>query len=361
MSTRLTGQIDPNTRITSIRQSPTDDVWNTIPEVIGDWGLGQADLWARVVTRHDEVLKTGAVEAVLFHQLNFGVHCTCKKSETGQVNQRCAVCYGSLFVGGFEKSGYNTIFLAPSSTSIGGATQEGLIGSTAVDNPTLTNVVVKAKLPDQAELAEGATSGTILSPVFQITSNLGFIAPQLVGADGLRVLTTTGILVEYTADNGTTWINLLTGDTTPLSEPAVNVQFRVTLSRAKPTDPSPFFQLLRARFQMNIQPRVLISKKSFPEQRVLESFGVRISETGITWWTTPSLGRLDGTETFIQENDIFEITSGHYKKQNGEEEYPLSGRYKPSNVTYVEPFNRFLSQRFNIRLLQTDEPGNKVF
>ena len=107
---------------------------------------------------------------------------------------------------------------------------------------------------------------------------------------------------------------------------------------------------------------VLISKRSFPEQRWLETFGVRVKLDGVTWWTTPNLGVVGQKAVLVQEDDLFEIQEGAYKPQSkDEEEFPVSGRFKPTNVTYVEPRGRFLSQRFNIRMLQRDEPELSVF
>jgi hypothetical protein len=113
---------------------------------------------------------------------------------------------------------------------------------------------------------------------------------------------------------------------------------------------------------MKRQTKILISKRSFPEQRWLESFGVRVKLDGITWWTTPNLGVVGQVPILLEEDDIFEIEEGAYKPQTLEqEEFPISGRFKPSNVTYVEPKGRFLSQRFNIRMFQRDEPGVELF
>jgi len=360
MGTRLTGQLSPNESVQSPRVSPTNDVWTTMSEVINDWGLGEADLWERLILRQDELLKTGAIQAHLFQQLNFGARCTCIKEETGQVNQRCPSCYGALFTGGYERFGFQTIYFTGDSASIGGVRREGRMGALVVDPPTLTNITLLKKFPDHAVIAEGATTGIIMSPVFQITNNFAFSGFRLDGFDGLRQLTQNNILVEFTTDGGTTWRNI--SDNSCFNNPAFNVQFRVTLTRAKATDPSPFFQILRVRFQMQKNPIVLISKKTFPEQRVLESFGVRIGAPGITWWTTPSLGIPGGDKIFVQENDVFELIQGQYQKEDpASEEFPVSGRFKPTNVTYVEPQGKFLSQRFNIRLLQIDEPGNAIF
>ena len=370
MATRRAGEIDPNSIVQSPRQSPSGDVWTPINDVIGDWSLGSRDLWARLVNRHEEILRTGAITCNLFQQLNFGVPCTCRKDETGQINMRCRSCFGASFIGGFEKFGFNTIFVGPTDTSIGGVIDNGVLGGTTGgtddSGPTLTNLVVKHKLPDQLEIADGFTTGTLVSPAFQITGNLGYNSSQLSGHDvspvGRPLPTANNFLVEFTIDGGTTWTNLFTGDTSLLNAPALIVRYRVTLTREKVSDPSPIFILLRSRFQTARVTNILISKRTFPEQRVLESFGVRVGADGITWWTTPSMGLGDGSEHAIQENDVFEIVSGRYKREPPtQEEYPDSGRFKPSNVTYVEPFGRFLSQRFNIRLVQTDEPEEDIF
>jgi hypothetical protein len=201
--------------------------------------------------------------------------------------------------------------------------------------------------------------------VYRVTGNFGFSGFLTSAQDSLRlqsgVVTQNNIKVEYTVDGGVNWFDIK-GDTTLLSEPALEIQFRITLTRATAKDPSPFFLIFRARFQMQMQTKVLISKRSFPEQRWLETFGVRVKLDGITWWTTPNLGIPDQKATLVQEDDLFEIEVGAYQPQSkDEEEYPVSGRFKPTNVTYVEPKGRFLSQRFNIRMFQRDEPEVSVF
>lgn len=344
MATRLDGQIDINARVRQVNEARSNDVWVSQTSVIDEWGLGEEDLWARLVDRHNELLHTGGVQAFLWQQIENGLPCTCNKEETGQVNSRCAVCNGVGFVGGYEKFGFSTIFIA--------ANTPGLV---------LNDLVIAKVSPWQLEIAPGKTTGTALSAVYQVTENFGFSGSLVSGQDSIRApFTQNGIKVEYTVNGGTDWFDITNTD--PLSEPALNVQFRITLSRNSEKDKSPFFQILRARFQMLMDTLVLISKRSFPEQRWLETFGVRVKLDGVTWWTTPNLGIVGQEAVLVQEDDLFEIQEGAYKPQSkDEEEFPVSGRFKPTNVTYVEPRGRFLSQRFNIRMLQRDEPELAVF
>ena len=345
MATKVGGQLGLNNPIRQVGTSQSNDVWVSQEQVVEEWGLGEESLWARLVDRQNEILTTGGIACNLWRTLDTGLACTCRKSETSQPNARCQVCYGTGFVGGFEKFGFSTIFIAANTPNL-----------------TLSDIIVAQKQPDQFEIAPGKTTGTILTPRFQITRNFKYVKSLIYGFDGLRVQTRNGILVEYTSDGGTTFTELLAGDTTPLSEPALNVQFRIRLSRGTIDDPSPYFQILRARWQMEAVTEILVSKKSFPEQRWLESFGVRVKMDGITWWTTPNLGIPGHAPIVLEEDDLFEITEGAFKPQTlGDEEFPVSGRFKPTNVTTVEPRGRFLSQRFNVRMLQRDEPAVQVF
>lgn len=344
MATRFDGQIDPNANMRSGNQAQSNDVWVSQSSVIDEWGLGEEDLWVRLVDRHNEILTTGGIPAILWQQIENGLPCTDRKTETGQGDSRCPVCYGAGFVGGYEKFGFSTIVIAANSPDL-----------------TLSDIVIREKQPSQFEIAEGKTTGTVLTPVFQVTDSFGFDGSLISGYDGLRHLTQDNILVEYSIDGSEDWFNLAT-DTDGLSEPAFNIQFRLTLKRDTIKDPSPFVKCWRARFQMKRETKVLISKRSFPEQRWLESFGVRVKLDGITWWTTPNLGIPGQPAILIQEDDLFEIETGIYQPQSkDEEEFPISGRFKPTNVTYVEPKGRFLSQRFSIRMLQRDEPEVQVF
>jgi hypothetical protein len=344
LATRTAGQIDINSQVRQVNEARSNDVWVSQTAVIEEWGLGEEDLWARLVDRHNELLHTGGIPAILWQQIESGLFCTCDKNETGQGKSRCAVCNGVGFVGGYEKFGFSTIFIAANTPDL-----------------VLNDLVIVKDNPWQLEIAPGKKTGTALSAVYQVTQNFGFTGTLVSGQDSIRApLTQNGIKVEYTVNGGTDWF--LISDTTALSEPALNVQFRITISRNSEKDKSPFFQILRARFQMQMETNVLVSKRSFPEQRWLETFGVRVKLDGVTWWTTPNLGIVGQKAVLVQEDDLFEILDGAYKSQSkDEEEFPVSGRFKPTNVTYVEPRGRFLSQRFNIRMLQRDEPELAVF
>jgi len=364
MATRIGNPVFPSEPPVDNCSSPTNDVWIPMNESIRSWGLGCGqDLFDRLIGRQEELLSVGAVQSRLYQQFNFGVPCPCIKSETKQVDQRCPACYGSLFFGGYELYGHNTITLSGEYSTVGGVIQDGRMGGTIGAIPTLNNIIINQLFGRQAELAKDALTGTILSPIFQVDNSFGLKGFRLDGADGIRLPNTkNNIKVEFTVDGGVTFKDINTEGETCLGEPLFNVQFRITLSRNALTEPTPILKSLRVRFQCAEKTTILISKNTFPEQRVLESFGVRVGATGITWWTTPSMGVRGGPVTFIQENDIFEIIEGHYKEQsNATSDYPISGRFKPSNVSYVEPTGKLISQRFNIRLLQKDEPGFSVF
>jgi hypothetical protein len=104
-----------------------------------------------------------------------------------------------------------------------------------------------------------------------------------------------------------------------------------------------------------------ISKAPFIDKRLLESFGVRTELGSTDWWTTPSVGRADGSQIFIRERDFIEVETGFYQNDIDNNIYPISGRFKPSQVLYVEPQGVFTSQRIQLRPLQANEPENGVF
>lgn len=342
MSTRFGGQLNPNEAVKDARSSPSHDIWTNHTAVIGDWGLGFTDLWQRIIQRHEQVLQTGSVATNLWQMLKFGRMCSCLKPESGQTPARCPICYGTQLVGGYERFGYQTLVIdaaLPGLQATGGA-------------------IILAKTPTVVELQKDAQEGQIITPVFQISDNLGFNASKLDAFNWARDIGQENFTVEYSPDGGETFFPL--SDSQNLNERVFNLQLRVTIKRNNTA--SPVFTALRIRFQNKSTTNILISKKSFPEQHWLESFGIRLKLDGVTWWTTPSMGLNDGSSTFIEEEDIFEVLQGRYTAQDMEKfEFPISGRMKPANVTYVEPMSRFISQRFNVRALQRDEPSNSVF
>jgi hypothetical protein len=349
LGTRYIDQISPNlTKYVGVRQdrqAASNDVWINHEGVISDWGLGETDMWARLVMRHDEMLATGGVSASLWLQLNSGTQCTCLKAETGQFDQRCPICYGARFIGGYEKFGHQTLTVHAGDTAL-----------------TLTDTTVQERRnPYPIVLSNGKTTGTILTPEYAITDNYGFVGYDLTAQNHMRDTSQSQITVEYTVDGGLNWVNIASS-TTLLNEPSLRVQFRVTMTRATATASSPFFQILRARWKSQRVTEILISKNSFPDQRLLESMGVSINLNGVTWWTTPNLGIVGGANQRISEEDLFEIGEGIYQPEaTTDEAYPHSGRFKPSTVMFVEPTARFISQRFNLRNLQRDEPENSIF
>ena len=268
MATKVGGQLGLNNPIRQVGTSQSNDVWVSQEQVVEEWGLGEESLWARLVDRQNEILTTGGIACNLWRTLDTGLACTCRKAETGQPNARCQVCYGTGFVGGFEKFGFSTIFIAANTPNL-----------------TLSDIIVAQKQPDQFEIAPGKTTGTILTPRFQITRNFKYVSSLIYGFDGIRTPTRNGILVEYTSDGGTTFTELLAGNTSPLSEPALNVQFRITLSRGTIDDPSPYFQILRARWQMEAVTEILVRRRASPS-----SAGWRAS-VSVSRWTASHGGR----------------------------------------------------------------------
>lgn len=333
MGTRFSGQIPVPSVLRQENASEAQDVWISQRSVIADWGLDAADLWSRVLERSQEVLVTGGIQARLYQQLETGILCTCRKEETGQLEPACPVCYGTGYVGGYELYGHSTI------------------AQSAINDWQLSNLMVDVsqRVP-RLVLPSGIDSGTAVSPEFYISNSFGFTGFNLKAKDGPRTNSTTLVNVQYTVDGGQNWYPM--SDPSLLNDSHFIVQFRVQMTRPK-GNPSPYFQILRARFQMSRFTSIIVSKRMFPEQRLLESIGVRVKMDGITWWTTPNAGNTGGDVVRIRESDIMEVMEGIHQAEDGD--YPTSGRYKPSTVSYVEPAGHFISQRFNMRPLQTDE------
>lgn len=339
MATKFGGQLDLNSTIRQVNAAQTDDVWVSQNYVIGEWGFDKQDLWDRVVDRHNELLSTGGIPCSLWYRTN-NLPCTSEKDETGQHDARCPVCYGTGWVGGYEKFGFSTIHVAANS------------------NIELENIEIRKTSPWQLEIARGETTGRIYSPIYHVRDSIRFIGAQLVGFNGMRDARQTLFTIEYSVDGGKTYLPISNSEL--LDNETFTLRFRVTLSRTN-MDQNPYLRVFRARFQMSEYTRILISKRSFPEQTLLESFGLREKSDGLTWWTTPTLGVPIGGRR-VNEEDIFEIETGLFSERKDETYTTLvSGRYKPVNVMYVEPRGRFLSQRFNIRMLQKDEPELSVF
>jgi hypothetical protein len=341
MATRLDGETTPNTLPAGPQGAPTGDVWIEQRDVITQWGLGDGiDLWDRLEKRSEEVLLTGGLQANYWQALVKGRPCPCIKSETQQPDNRCPVCYGTRFVGGYERYGFATLVFD--------ASFPGWLTGLAINTQSI---------PPVLQLPIGSLQGTAETGDYMVTSNLGFVGSVVVARDGARKATQNNVLVEVSTDGGETWG--LPDDR--LQEPTLMVRFRVTLSRPDTQTESPQFTVLRARFQQQPQTTIRFSKKIFPDQRFLETIGVQVKLDGMTFWTTATAGNPGGPILRVSEQDFLEILEGFYIPAEAGVPYGVSGRFKPANVALSEPAGRLLSQRWNIRPLQKTEIQSTVF
>lgn len=284
------------------------------------------------------------------------IKCSCVKASGEHADRRCFSCHGNDYVPGFVLFGYTTLYVASISPNL---TTVGLV----------LNTVVK---PHRWELATGVISGTIT------TADIQYTRPANVGgfwearSDFVNKNPSTGsVLTEFSVDAGTTWFPL--NQLAVVNPPTGPIRFRVTISRNAPSDSSPAWEILRARFPTvaispdgRLGPWILILKTVTSTKQDQDPRGIVTESVGNRFWTkplsffscrVPQLGPVGApipTANLIRDQAFVEFLDGI---QDGSK----PKRWSLTNTTYDDPLGYFTRQFFDAREQQEKEFTSLVF
>lgn len=313
------------------------------PNAVGYWG--------RDMATHVAALQTGERVLALNRDKVFGmglpfrawlrvqapmdrsVQCSCWNETAQQSDVPCLSCYGHRLQPGFVRFGYQTIFY-----------------SSIHNDLQLTNLQLnKVVTPFRLELTPGATTGSLVTPIYTILDiNYGSWEVHLDAFN--RDQTSSTITLEFTT-NGVDWV-----EGTPVV-PALNstIQFRVTLARASTAIKSPLFEILRARFPVIPSPRerqplpagpgdILLLKTWDVERFKREQSGAQTETEGERYWTVP-LNFFD--ERIDRESKDAVLGQDHFIE---EKTGPEAGvRYVATKHAFSRNYKLFTRQDFNLR------------
>lgn len=300
----------------------------------------RANLWQNVhPLPYDDILQPGTLP------------CTCLKKSGEHADRRCYQCHGIGFVPGYAKFGYGTLYKA--------AISAGLI-----TNGVVLNTVLK---PHRWELLPGVLSGTIE------TAAIPFVRPPVGGtwearSDGAVRHPDSDLRTEVSVNGGPYFpLAALPG----LDPMAGSLRFRMTLERANAAIPSPFWEIVRARFPYiavkgRLGPWILILKTVSQNKITQDPRGNLIDSSGNRFWTKPlsffnchvkpqaDINSKVPQGNFVRDQAFIEFIDG---VQDG----PVPDRWSLVNYTYDDPLGYFTRQYFDCRLQQEKEYTSLVF
>lgn len=271
--------------------------------------------------------------------------CSCLKQTSKQSDNKCRSCFGTGIVPGYTKFGYREFFVSAIDPAL-----------------TLASVLLFTEFtPYRLQLNVGATSGTILSPVFVVTPAVGVTNAFQFAADMyLRQPAGTSITIEFSLNAGPFTAIAALPTTTAANNSTI--QFRVTLARTLAASRSPLFEMLRVRYPRLDEPYIRVLKGLPTRTRSREAMGVVDTDATVRFWTVPLFVFDDlipqdpdvvapQQSQVIQPKAFLEFREGAY----------VGKRYDLGSFSYSDPAGILISQQFGCRLLQPDEIQSGVF
>lgn len=229
------------------------------------------------------------------------VACTCVKATTDTADRTCLTCHGTKYAPGYVKFLTQTLFWC----------------SAEYASFTLTDTAISTtKKAHAVTLSSGEATGTVETQAKAYTNPLE--EDWEIRLDAYVRSAGASVALEYTIDAGASWEAVALTEE-PLgysgSIPGAdlgtsgNIAFRVTLTRAAPTDPAVSFEILRMR-------RIRTEDES-PALKVARSDWTSGSILMLSPWVTendsivPGRGRLvdhPGDKTWTAPLDFFDVS-----------------------------------------------------
>lgn len=281
--------------------------------------------------------------------------CSCVKKSGEHADRRCYSCHGIGYVPGYTLFGYSNLYMASIS-------------------PGLTTVGCQLNTsfkPHRWELAPDALTGTI------VTSDIQYLRPLDAGGfweercDGaVRLPGATSMTCEVSLNAGATWQPLAV--LASVNPGSGALRFRITLTRSALTDPSPLWEIVRARFPVvpvtgRLGPWILVLKTVNPQKLGQEPRGITVEGSGNKFWTKPlsffncrippqeGLTGAPDLANLIRDQSFIQFLDGVQESLVG------FNRWSITDTTYDDPLGYFTRQMFSCRQQQDKEFTQLVF
>jgi len=230
------------------------------------------------------LLKVSRMRSYLWRRKSSGTDCSCFGEHSQSHDRKCLSCYGTRYIGGYDRYGHTTFHLAAPDTTL-----------------TLSSGVERLDrlTPTRIGLKHGKIVGTIITSDVLITNDLGSVIEYDL-QDYLKDPVRSNSVIEYAVDGGAY------EDISELRNEILtnyNLRFRITLTRLETTVKTPLFEILRFRYQALRTPYIMISKNRpvFMDEKGI--YAKLEKEEGITFWTQyfPTLNQEDMFEAIDSE------------------------------------------------------------
>jgi len=292
----------------------------------------------RIVDRNESMLMSSGAPMTLWKYFPYGPECGCKGDD-----RRCALCFGSGYLNGYQKYGYITYTYG--SQSVGRIDKYGLNLTNIVDVPI-------PYMDAQAfELASGTTGylETNWIPISNVLEHT-WVKSKIFTPEGSSVtysFTTDG--VNYTAV-----YNLQ--DPLDVPEGETQIKIRVTLSRESSDEQSPAVNLFKYRTRIFrtfeekyksyhsdalYDKRPVIGVPAFLASKQVVNRQLAMTQEGRTVTYPPQFWALPDVK--ISERDIGVFLRGNHKDERFEfQELTISEHGDDSRVLHTKWQSRFI-------------------
>lgn len=286
-----------------------------------------------IVARKASVMLTNALTSVdtrwflLFKKMSFGRVCSCTSQESSSPSDNCNICYGTGFVGGYEKYGTWT---------------EVLDYTRDMDLINIEPAYDLGITPTLLRLVEGAKKG-VISVTIPIRANAGF-TDAFDYIDSISDPANSGITIQARESGTNTWFPVDAQNTASLDPMlgAASIDIKVIMTRRSAEVPTPYFQDLKWRY--GLVPRKMLS---LPVDIPRNTEGVSLLDYGFD-------------ENFGSLNVSFD--NRVQTLSNGDLLYYVN-RNRWLCITEVQPFqavDTFIAIDATARFMQTYEAGTRV-
>jgi hypothetical protein len=289
---------------------------DTIQTIRSKQTVEDLKLIERARERQRYTLETVGEHVHLFSQKQIGDKCSCIREDIPKGD--CWVCYGTGWVGGYDKYGYNTIL-------VGWHTK----------NLKMSNIEQDVGIyPLSLKLTHGALDGFIETDWYGMQSPIEFDSYKFQSyRNGDKAWITP--YCQFGSEN--TW-----SEFTALEDrikDQTKVKFRFEFKKLKNVRP-PLFELLRFRYKWMEDPIIKIEKGKTTKKLELNEQGFNNMMVNVNYVTMP--------DPKIYTTDFIEFLSD-------------KRRVKITETTSMDPANKPVTVDMSVRIIQIDEIYWQVF